>query len=93
LSTARNASCGTSTAPTCFIRLLARLLLLEQLALASDIAAVALREHVLPLRFHGLARDHARPDRSLDRDVEVLPGNLLPQALDKRLAARYAPSR
>src|SRR5207247_9520115 len=33
---------------------LARLLLLEQLAFAADVAAVALRTHVLPLRFYRL---------------------------------------
>src|SRR6185437_9160505 len=40
--------------------LLALLLLLEQLALARDVAAVALREHVFAPRLDGLARDHAR---------------------------------
>src|SRR5262245_55748724 len=35
---------------------LALLLLLEQLALAGDVAAVALRDHVLALRLHRLAR-------------------------------------
>src|SRR5439155_7118940 len=43
--------------------LLALLLLLEQLPLARDVAAVALREHILAPRLHGLARDHARADR------------------------------
>src|SRR5215470_7320018 len=57
--------------------LLALLLLLEQLALAGDVTAVALGEHVLALRLHGFARDHARADRRLDRDIEELPGNLL----------------
>src|SRR5436305_3825834 len=68
--------------------LLALLLLLEQLALARDVAAVALREHILALGLHGLARDHARADRRLDGDVEELPRDLLPQALDEHLGSR-----
>src|SRR5579884_3896797 len=63
--------------------LLPRLLLLEQLALARDVAAVALREHVLAPRLHRLARDHARPDRRLDRDVEHLARDLLAELLDE----------
>src|SRR5579859_3015138 len=66
--------------------LLALLLLLEQLALARDVAAVALREHVLALGLHRLAGDHPRTDRRLDRDVEHLPRDLLPQPLDELLA-------
>src|ERR671929_163698 len=66
--------------------LLPRLLLLEQLALARDVAAVALREHVLALRLHRLACDHSRADRRLDRHVEELARDLLPQALDERPA-------
>src|SRR3954467_551938 len=67
--------------------LLALLLLLEQLALARDVAAVALREHVLAAGFHRLARDDARADRGLDRDVENLARDLLAQLLDQALAA------
>src|SRR5438094_10282 len=52
--------------------LLAFLLLLEELSLARDVAAVALREHVLALRLHGLARDDLPADRSLDANVEHL---------------------
>ena len=63
--------------------LLALLLLLEQLALAGDVAAVALREHVLAAGLHGLAGDHARADRRLDRDVEHLARDLLAQLLDE----------
>src|SRR5205085_5753655 len=66
--------------------LLALLLLLEQLPLARDVAAVALREHVLALRLHGLARDHPRADRRLDRHVEELPRDLLLEPLDQRAA-------
>src|SRR5579885_51899 len=50
--------------------LLARLLLVEQLALARDVAAVALGGHVLPERADRLARDHLAADRGLDRDLE-----------------------
>src|SRR5207248_3246301 len=52
--------------------LLAFLLLLEQLALSGDVTAVALREHVLALRLHGLARDDLPADRGLDAHVEHL---------------------
>src|SRR5438552_10343854 len=58
--------------PHHFHALLALLLLLEELPLAGDVAAVALREHVLALRFHGLARDDLPADRSLDAHVEHL---------------------
>src|SRR3954451_4271479 len=67
--------------------LLALFLLLEQLSLTRDVAAVALREHVLPPRLDRLARDDPRADRGLDRDVEHLLRNLLAQLLDERLAA------
>src|SRR5512139_2291194 len=46
--------------------LLAFFLLLEQLALARDVAAVALGEHVLAQRLDGRAGDHVRADRGLD---------------------------
>src|SRR5439155_3851553 len=58
---------------------LALFLFLEQLALARDVAAVALREHVLALRFDRLARDDAAADRRLHGNVEHLPGDELPQ--------------
>src|SRR3954463_8719895 len=67
--------------------LLAGLLLLEQLALARDVAAVALGEHVLAASLDGLPRDDARPDRRLDRHVEHLPRDLLAQLLDERPSA------
>src|SRR5438093_7841903 len=57
--------------------LLAFLLLLEQLALARDVAAVALGEHVLAQRLHRLARDDAAADGRLDRHLEHLPRNEL----------------
>ena len=59
--------------------LLAFLLALEQLALARDVTAVALREHVLALRLHRLAGDDAPADRGLDRHVEQLARDQLAQ--------------
>src|SRR4051794_17438123 len=47
--------------------LLARLLLVEQLALARDVAAVAFRGHVFAQRRERFARDHLRADRRLNR--------------------------
>src|SRR3712207_6914720 len=51
--------------------LLALLLLLEQLALAGDVTAVALGEHVLADGADVLARDDARADGGLDRHLEL----------------------
>src|SRR5439155_26541197 len=67
--------------------LLPGLLTLAQLALAGDVAAIALGQHVLPLGLDCLARDHPRADRRLDRDVEELSRDLLPQPLDECTAA------
>src|SRR5262249_29256345 len=50
--------------------LLALFLLLEELALAGNVAAIALGEHVLAKRADRLARDDASADRRLDRDLE-----------------------
>src|SRR5262245_51201607 len=47
-------------------------LLLEQLALAADVAAIALGRDVLAQRLHVGARDHARADRRLDRHLVLL---------------------
>src|SRR5579885_3655900 len=52
--------------------LLALFLLLEELALAADVAAVALGGHVLAQRADRLARDDAAADRRLDGDLEQL---------------------
>src|SRR5437016_889441 len=68
--------------------LLPRLLLLEQLALARDVAAVALRDHVLAHRLHGLAGDDLRADRGLDRDLELLARDLLREPLRHRAPRR-----
>src|SRR3954453_22172321 len=63
--------------------LLALLLLLQQLALAGDVASVELRGHVLAQRLDRLARQHARSDRRLHRHVEELAGDRLLQSLDQ----------
>src|SRR5438477_5829871 len=47
-------------------------LLLEELALAADVAAVALREDVLAHRADRLAGDDAAADRGLQRHIEHL---------------------
>src|SRR5688572_6178765 len=46
---------------------LALFLFLEELALAADVAAIALGEHVLAQRLHGRARDDGAADRGLHR--------------------------
>src|SRR5215210_7952181 len=66
--------------------LLAFLLLLEQLALARDVAAVALGDHVLAHGLDRLARDDLRPDRGLDGHLELLARDLLAQPLGQRAA-------
>src|SRR5882757_9108961 len=52
--------------------LLAFLLLLEKLALAGDVTAVALAKHVLADGPDVLARNDSRTDRGLDRHLELL---------------------
>src|SRR5215510_783587 len=61
--------------------LLSFLLLLEQLALAGDVAAVALGEHVLAQWANRLPRDHLGSDRGLDDHLEQLARNHLLQFL------------
>src|SRR5215210_8356578 len=58
---------------------LARLLLLEQFALAGHVAAVALGDDVLAAGLDRLAGDDAPVDRGLDRDVEELARDELAQ--------------
>ena len=53
--------------------LLALLLLLEELALTADIAAVALRSHILADGLNSLPRDDFRAYSSLYGDVKLLP--------------------
>src|SRR6185503_3531906 len=59
--------------------LLSFFLLLEQLALPRDVAAVAFGEHVLPQRLDARARYDLGSDRGLDRDFEQLTWNELLQ--------------
>src|SRR5258708_28802943 len=67
--------------------LLALFLLVQQLALAADVAAVALGEHVLAHGLHGLPRDDAAADRRLDRDLEELARDQVLEPLAERAAA------
>ena len=67
--------------------LLARLLLVQELALAGHVAAVALGGHVLPECAHRLPGDDAAADRRLDRDLEQLARDQLLQAPAQRPAA------
>src|SRR5216684_4551640 len=50
-------------------------LLLEQLALAGDVAPVALGQDILAHRRYRLARDHLTADGRLDRHFVQLAGN------------------
>src|SRR6187397_3367428 len=61
--------------------LLAFLLLLQKLALARDVAAVALGGDVLAQRADGFARDDLAADRGLDRDLEQVAGDEVLEAL------------
>src|SRR4029079_5106771 len=66
--------------------LLAFLLLLEELPLPGDVAAVALGQHVLAHRPDRLAADDMRADCRLDRHFEHLPRDQLLELLDQRLS-------
>src|SRR6266542_2708620 len=66
--------------------LLALLLLLEQLPLAGDVAAVALGGHVLAHGLDGLAGDDAAADGRLDGDLVELSRDDGPELLHQRLA-------
>src|SRR5690349_1858639 len=59
--------------------LLSLFLLLEELALAGDVAAVTLRENVFAERFHARASDDLVPNCRLNRDLEQLARNELLQ--------------
>src|SRR5690606_23714041 len=67
--------------------LLPLLLLLQELALAADVAAVALGGHVLAQGRDGLARHHLAADGRLDRDLEELARDQLLQLQAERAAA------
>src|SRR4051794_2883521 len=73
-------------APDLLHPLLSLLLALEELALARDVAAVALGGHVLAEGLDGLAGDDVRADRGLDRDVVLLARDLRAQLLGQRLS-------
>src|SRR5262247_2473353 len=66
--------------------LLTLLLLLEELALARDVAAVALGGHVLAHGLHGFPRDDAAADGRLDGDLEHLTGDDATELLHQHLA-------
>src|SRR5919197_1330579 len=66
--------------------LLSFFLLLEQLALAGHVAAVALGRDVLAQRADRLAGDHFGADGGLDHDLEQLPRDQLAQLLGHLLA-------
>src|SRR5581483_2287583 len=67
--------------------LLAFFLLLEQLALAADVAAVALRDDVLAHGGNGGARDDLRADRGLNGNFEHLSRDELAHLFDESFAA------
>src|SRR6266487_1453771 len=66
--------------------LLPLFLLLEQLALAGHVAAVAFGGDVLAQGADRLPGDHLRADRGLDHDLEQLPRDQLAQLLRDLLA-------
>ena len=74
LRAAMKADCGISTSPICRMRFLPFFCFSRSFFLRLDVAAVALRQHVLAHRADRLARDHAAADRGLDGDLEELAG-------------------
>ena len=68
-----NASCGTSTEPTIFMRFLPFFLFFEQFLLARDITTVALRQHILAQCTDVGTRDDALADGGLHRHDKLLP--------------------
>src|SRR4051812_24586999 len=75
---------GHLDAPDLLHALLALLLALEQLALAADVAAVALGGHVLAVGLDRLARDDVRADGGLDRHVVLLARDARAESLRER---------
>src|SRR4029079_902280 len=71
--------------------LLAGLLLVEQLAFARDVAAIALGGHVLAHGADRLACDHLAADRRLDRDLEQVSRDQILELLDHGSPARLGP--
>jgi hypothetical protein len=76
---------GISTLPMVFMRL-AGPLLLEQLLLARDVAAVTLGQHVLALGLDGVARDDLTAHRGLERHRELLARDQFFQLAGQRMA-------
>ena len=68
---------------------LTRLLLVEQLALTRNIAAVALGNHVLAHRSDRLARDDLRSDSRLHRNLEQMRLDQLFQLFAHRAATAF----
>src|SRR5262245_23817246 len=68
--------------------LLSRLLLLQQLALASDVAAITFRGDVLPERADRLARDHLAADGSLNGNFEQMARDEILELVHHGAAAR-----
>src|SRR5208337_1806933 len=68
--------------------LFAFFLLLQQLALAADVAAVALGDHILTNGRDILASDDARADGGLEGDLEHLAGNQFAHASAEGTPAR-----
>src|SRR5262245_35200070 len=74
--------------PELFHAPLALLLLLQELALAGHVAAVALGQHVLAQRLHRGAGDDLAADRRLHRHLEHLARDELLHLVDQLAAAR-----
>src|SRR5215212_5074179 len=74
-------------APNLLHAAFASLLLLEQLPLPRDVAAVALGRYVLAVGPHGLPGDDPLPHRSLHRHLELLARDQLFELLGERPTA------
>src|SRR5690606_10264097 len=77
---------GDLDPPEALHALLALLLLLEELALAGDVAAVELGRDVLAVDLDRLPGDDLAADGRLDRDVELLAGHQVLELLGGALA-------
>jgi hypothetical protein len=86
-STARKASCGTSTEPSFFMRFLPSFCFSSKLALARHIAAVALGGDVLAQRLDVATRNDVAADRCLHGHVEHLSRDQLRHRLDQFAAS------
>ena len=70
----------------CLHALLSSSLLLEKLLLAAYIATIALGEDILSQGRELLGRNHLDSQASLDRDLELLPRDVLLELFDQALA-------